>query len=102
MLALKWVLQSVTLLLLESPLVLLLQLQSPSASASGVLSPQQTNPWLSEVLHSPDPAHGGRIVVSAHLHQQSTEGWPMSAEGRLTVVVISVEVVGEAASLPYN
>jgi hypothetical protein len=41
---------------------------------------------------SSDPAHGGRSVVSAHLRQQSTESWPMSAEGRLTVVVISVEV----------
>jgi hypothetical protein len=51
---------------------------------------------------SSDPAHGGRSVVSAHLRQQSTESWPMSAEGRLTVVVISVKVVGEAASLPYN
>ena len=41
---------------------------------------------------SPDPAHGERSVVSAHLRQQSTESWPMSAEGRLTVVVISVEM----------
>src|SRR5262249_24437359 len=41
--ALKWVLQSVTLLLLESPLVCCYScgLESPSASASGVPSPQR-------------------------------------------------------------
>jgi hypothetical protein len=32
------------------------------------------------------------LVVSPHLRQKSTESWPMSAEGRLTVVVISVKV----------
>jgi hypothetical protein len=49
---------------------------------------------------SPDPAHGGRSVVSAHLRQQSTENWPMSAEGRLIVVAISVEVIGKLPAFP--